>query len=67
MSSGWNKKIIGQYNDNSALDGYLALIQEGETVSTVYRIMKQNGLIKKVKRHPYVIARETQLLKRAGT
>ena len=57
------KKIIGQYKDNhnyGARRIHLALIQEGESVSysTVYRMMKQNGLIKKVKRHPNGITRE---------
>lgn len=39
---------------------HLALIQEGEAVSysTVYRVMKQNGLIRKPRRHPNSITRE---------
>lgn len=57
------KAIIGQYPDN---DNYgarrvrLAMLQEGEMVSysTVYRVMKENGLLKKVKRYPNGITRE---------
>lgn len=57
------KDIIGRYKDNDNYGArriHIALAQEGETVSysTVYRIMKQNGLIKKAKRHPNGITRE---------
>ena len=57
------KEIIGQYKDNDNYGArriHIALAQKGETVSysTVYRIMKQNGLIKKMKRHPNGITRE---------
>lgn len=56
-------KIIGEHEDN---DNYgarrvlLELLQMGEKVSysTVYRIMKQNHLLKKPKRHPNGITRE---------
>ncbi len=57
------KGIIGQYPDNEnygARRVHLGLKQEGETVSysTVYRVMKENGLLKKAKRHPNGITRE---------
>jgi transposase InsO family protein len=57
------KEIIGQYPDNDnygARRVHLALIQAGEAVSysTVYRGMRQNGLLKKAKRHPNGITRE---------
>ncbi len=57
------KGIIGQYPDNDnygARRVHLALLQEGETISysTVYRVMKENGLLKKAKRHPNGITRE---------
>ena len=55
------KEIIGQYKDNDNFGTrriHLVLIQEGEAVSSVYRIMKQSELIKKVKRHPNGITRE---------
>jgi transposase InsO family protein len=57
------KEIISQYEDNDnygARRVHLALLQEGEKVSysTVYRTMKQNGLLKKPKRHPNGITRE---------
>ena len=57
------KEIIEQYPDNDnygAQRVHLALMQEEEAVSysTVYRVMKQNGLIKKPKRHPSGITRE---------
>lgn len=57
------KEIIGQYPDNDnygARRVHLALLQEGETISysTVYRVMKENGLLRKAKRHPNGITRE---------
>jgi putative transposase len=57
------KEIIRQHEDNDnygAQRVHLALIQVGETVSysTVYRIMKEKGLSKKLKRHPNGITRE---------
>ena len=57
------KEIIGQYPDNDnygARRVHLALMQAGETVSysTVYRVKKQNNLLKKAKRHPNGISRE---------
>ena len=57
------QEIIGEYEDNSnygAQRVHLALLQIGENVSysTVYRLMKQNGLLKKPKHHPNGITRE---------
>lgn len=57
------KEIIGQHPDNDnygARRVHLALTQAGETVSysTVYRVMKGNGLLKKAKRHPNGITQE---------
>jgi transposase InsO family protein len=57
------KEIIGQNEDNDNYGAkriHLALAQKGEEVSyrTVYRIMKQNGLLKKPKHHPNGITRE---------
>jgi Transposase and inactivated derivatives len=57
------KEIIERYPDNDnygARRVHLALKQEGETVSysTVYRVMKENGLLRKTKRHPNSITRE---------
>ena len=57
------KEIIGQYPDNNnygARRVHLALLQEGETISysTVYRVMKEKGLLKKAKRYPNGITRE---------
>jgi putative transposase len=57
------KEIIRQYSDNDnygARRVHLGLKQEGEPVSysTVYRVMKENGLLKKAKRHPNGITRE---------
>lgn len=57
------KRIIGEHEDN---DNYgarrimTALIQAGESASysTVYRIMKQNDLLKKRKRNPNGITKE---------
>lgn len=52
------KEIISENEDNvnyGARRIHLALQQVGEDVSysTVYRIMKKNGLLKKKKRHPH--------------
>lgn len=57
------QKIIGEYPDNHNYGinrVYLALQQKGEEVSyaTVYRIMRENHLLKKAKRHPNGITRE---------
>lgn len=57
------KGIISQHEDNDnygARRVHLALTQMGEAVSysTVYRLMKENGLLKKPKRHPNGITRE---------
>lgn len=57
------KEIMGQYPDNDnygARRVHLALMQTGEAVSysTVYRAMKQCGLLKRAKRHPSGITRE---------
>jgi putative transposase len=57
------KDIINQHEDNDnygAQRVHLALLQQNEEVSysTVYRIMKENGLTKKPKRHPNGITRE---------
>jgi putative transposase len=57
------KEIIGQYpdNDNYGVQRiFLALRQRGEDVSysTVYRVMKRNGLQHKRKHHPNGITRE---------
>lgn len=50
-------------NDNYGVQRiYMALLQAGYNVSpsTVYRTMKENGLVKKNKRHPNGITREDQ-------
>lgn len=56
------KKIIEKYEDNNygVQPILLALSQIDITTcySTVYRIMKKHGLLKKVKRHPNGITRE---------
>ncbi|MBA9086860.1 transposase InsO family protein [Fontibacillus solani] len=57
------KAIIDQHEDNSNYGSkriLLALTQADvkTSYSTVYRIMKQNGLLKKAKRHPNGITRE---------
>ncbi|AVX21732.1 Transposase InsO and inactivated derivatives [Carboxydocella sporoproducens DSM 16521] len=57
------KEIIRQNEDNDNYGArriHLALIQEGvkASYSSVYRAMKQNGLIKKPKLHPNGITRE---------
>ena len=57
------KEIIGRHPDNDNYGArriHLALIQEGIPISysTVYRVMKQNHMLKKVKRHPNGITRE---------
>ena len=51
------KAIITEHEDNNNYGAqriHLALTQAGEVVSysTVYRLMKENGLLKKRKRHP---------------
>nr|WP_222933985.1 IS3 family transposase [Paenibacillus curdlanolyticus] len=62
-SSGQNKAIIEEHEDNRNYGVQrilLALSQREITTSysTVYRIMKQHGLLKKAKRHPNGITRE---------
>ena len=57
------KEIIGQYPDNDNYEAQrvlLALRQQGEAVSysTVYRVMKRNGLLHKRKHHPNGVTRE---------
>ncbi len=57
------KEIIGRHEDNDNYGArriHLSLLQEGEkaSYSTVYRIMKENGLLKKRKHHPGGITRE---------
>ena len=57
------KEIINQHEDNDNYGAqriHLALTQAGEAVSysTVYRLMKEKGLLKKSKRHPNGITRE---------
>src|SRR5690554_4898078 len=57
------KKIIARHEDNvnyGVQRIHLELLQEGEdaSYSTVYRIMKRNGLLKKKKRRPHGITRE---------
>lgn len=57
------KEIIEEYEDNSNYGAQrimLALAQKEivTSYSTVYRIMKKHGLLKKVKRHPNGITRE---------
>lgn len=57
------KEIIGEHEDNSNYGAQrilLALLQTGITTSysTVYRIMKKYGLLKKAKRYPNGITRE---------
>lgn len=57
------KEIINRHEDNNnygAQRVHLALTQAKESVSysTVYRIMKENRLLKKPKRHPNGITRE---------
>ncbi|MFI2858465.1 IS3 family transposase [Paenibacillus sp. JSM ZJ436] len=57
------KEIIGEHEDKSNYGVQrilLRLSQLGVTTSysTVYRIMKKHGLLKKVKRHPNGITRE---------
>lgn len=57
------KDIIGEHEDNSNYGVQrillaLSRIEITASYSTVYRIMKQHGLLKKVKRHPNSITRE---------
>lgn len=66
------QEIIDRHEDNDNYGArriYLALIQGGETLSysTVYRIMKANGQLKKPKRHPNGITQEDAQPKRAKT
>lgn len=57
------KDIIGEYEDNSNYGVQrillaLSQIEFKTSYSTVYRIMKKHGLLKKAKRHPNGITRE---------
>lgn len=57
------KEIIGQHPDNDNYGArriHLALLQEGIPISysTVYRVMKQHGMLKKAKRYPNGITQE---------
>ncbi len=57
------KEIIAQFPENENYGArriHLALLQKGGNISysTVYRTMKQDGLLHKVKRHPNGITRE---------
>lgn len=57
------KEIMGRHPDNDNYGArriHLALLQEGILISysTVYRVMKTNHMLKKVKRHPNGITRE---------
>ena len=62
--------IISQFPENENYGArriHLALRQQGEDVSysTVYRTMKENGLLHKVKRHPNGITREDAAAQKA--
>lgn len=64
------KRILGEYPDNHNYGInriYLALQQRGEKTSyaTVYRIMRENNLVKKAKRHPNGITREDAAVQKA--
>jgi transposase InsO family protein len=64
------KEIISQYPDNDnygARRVHIALQQQGEKVSypTVYRTMKDNGLLHKKKRHPNGITKEDREAQKA--
>lgn len=57
------KEIIGEHEDNNnyGVNRILLALQQMDiktSYSTVYRLMKQNGLLKKAKRHPNGITRE---------
>ncbi len=64
------REIISRFPDNDnygAKRVHIALTQQNETVSysTVYRVMKENGLIHKAKRHPNGITREDATAQKA--
>ena len=64
------KDIISRYPENEnygARRVHVALRQDGEDVSysTVYRVMKENGLLKKKKRHPNGITKEDREAQKA--
>lgn len=64
------EEIISRFPDNDnygAKRVHLALLQQGEQVSysTVYRVMKENSLLQKVKRHPNGITREDAAAQKA--
>lgn len=64
------KAVIGKFPENENYGArrlHLALRQQGEDVSysTVYRTMKENGLLHKVKRHPNGITKEDAAAQKA--
>lgn len=64
------KDIISRYPENEnygARRVHTALCQDGDNVSysTVYRVMKENGLLKKRKRHPNGITKEDREAQKA--
>lgn len=66
------KDIIGEHEDNinygvQRILLALSQIEITASYSTVYRIMKMHGLLKKAKRHPNGITRADAALKRART